>query len=128
MSEAAIRLSPYAAMRAAATAARHATPYLTLRLAVDGGGCAGFQYKFGLESEAADDDLVGEAEAILEARAAAAVDGEAQDRGLALPLGDRRDAGRGGGRKGDVCALAHALRDRRRGRVPQALEIGGALP
>ena len=41
-------------------------------------------------------DCVGEAEAILEAGAAAAVDREPQDRGLALARGDRRDARRGG--------------------------------
>ena len=44
-------------------------------------------------------DLVGEAEAVLEAGAAAAVDRQAQDRRLALPRRDRRDAGRGDGER-----------------------------
>jgi iron-sulfur cluster assembly accessory protein len=29
-----------------------------LRVAVEGGGCSGFQYKFGMEQVRADDDLV----------------------------------------------------------------------
>ena len=52
------QLMPAAAARVAAIAARQGKPGLKLRLAVDGGGCAGFQYRFGLESEAAPDDLV----------------------------------------------------------------------
>jgi iron-sulfur cluster assembly accessory protein len=64
MSEAAIRLSPSAAKRVAAIAARQGNPELKLRLAVDGGGCAGFQYKFGLESAAAPDDLIVETDGV----------------------------------------------------------------
>ncbi len=52
------QLMPAAAARVAAIAARQGKPGLKLRLAVDGGGCAGFQYRFGLESEAAAGDLV----------------------------------------------------------------------
>ncbi len=51
------RLMPAAAARVAQIAARQGKPGLKLRLAVDGGGCSGFQYRFGLESEAAADDL-----------------------------------------------------------------------
>ena len=52
------QLMPAAAARVAAIAARQGKPGLKLRLAVDGGGCAGFQYRFGLETDAAPDDLV----------------------------------------------------------------------
>ena len=52
-----IALSPSAAARVAAIAARQAKPAI-LRLSVDGGGCAGFQYKFELADEVAGDDEV----------------------------------------------------------------------
>ena len=57
-------LMPAAAARVAAIAARQGKPGLKLRLAVDGGGCAGFQYRFGLESDAADDDLITETDGV----------------------------------------------------------------
>jgi iron-sulfur cluster assembly accessory protein len=53
-----IILTQNAAKRVAAIAARQAKPAV-LRLAVDGGGCAGFTYKFEL-GEAAEDDTVAE--------------------------------------------------------------------
>lgn len=59
-----VMLSSAAAARVAAISARQGKPGLKLRLAVDGGGCAGFQYKFGLESAAADDDLVVETDGV----------------------------------------------------------------
>lgn len=62
--ELAPRLMPAAAARVAAIAARQGKPGLKLRLAVDGGGCAGFQYRFGLETHAAADDLVVETDGI----------------------------------------------------------------
>jgi iron-sulfur cluster insertion protein len=50
-----IALSPSAAARVAAIAARQGKPAI-LRLSVEGGGCAGFQYRFGLTDEAEADD------------------------------------------------------------------------
>jgi iron-sulfur cluster assembly accessory protein len=51
-----IGLSPSAAARVAAIAARQDKPAI-LRLSVDGGGCAGFQYRFGLADEVETDDV-----------------------------------------------------------------------
>ena len=51
-----IALSPSAAARVAAIAARQAKPPI-LRLSVEGGGCAGFQYRFGLSDEVETDDI-----------------------------------------------------------------------
>ncbi len=51
-----IALSPSAAARVAAIAARQSKPAI-LRLSVEGGGCAGFQYRFGLAEEAEADDI-----------------------------------------------------------------------
>ena len=57
MNEAAIDLTQSAAQRVAAIAARTGKPAI-LRLAVDGGGCAGFQYVFELADIVAGDDAV----------------------------------------------------------------------
>lgn len=54
-----IALSPSAAARVAAIAARQEKPAI-LRLSVDGGGCAGFQYKFGLADAVEADDAQAE--------------------------------------------------------------------
>jgi len=51
-----IALSPSAAARVAAIAARQSKPAI-LRLSVEGGGCAGFQYRFGLAETAEADDI-----------------------------------------------------------------------
>ena len=58
-----IALSPSAAARVAAIAARQAKPAI-LRLSVDGGGCAGFQYKFELAETVAADDAVAREEGV----------------------------------------------------------------
>ncbi|PXA84289.1 iron-sulfur cluster insertion protein ErpA [Nostoc sp. 3335mG] len=51
-----IDLSPAAAARVAAIASKQGKPAM-LRLSVDGGGCAGFQYVFGLADAVAEDDV-----------------------------------------------------------------------
>jgi iron-sulfur cluster assembly accessory protein len=56
MTDPAITLSPAAADRLKAIARREGRPIL-LRVAVDGGGCSGFQYRFDLISEADADDF-----------------------------------------------------------------------
>src|SRR5437868_15385215 len=57
MSEPQISLTENAAKRVAWIAARQHKPAI-LRLAVDGGGCAGFTYKFELADQADDDAVV----------------------------------------------------------------------
>ncbi|CAA9517865.1 MAG: probable iron binding protein from the HesB_IscA_SufA family [uncultured Sphingosinicella sp.] len=51
-----IALTSAAAARVAAIAERQGKPAI-LRLAVEGGGCAGFQYRFGLAERVEGDDL-----------------------------------------------------------------------
>jgi iron-sulfur cluster assembly accessory protein len=63
MSEPAIELTPSAAARVAAIAMRQGKPAI-LRLAIDGGGCAGFQYNFELADAIADDDEVAERDGV----------------------------------------------------------------
>jgi iron-sulfur cluster insertion protein len=58
------RLTSAAAARVAAIAARQGKPGLMLRLAVDGGGCAGFQYRFGLEASPSADDVAVETDGV----------------------------------------------------------------
>ena len=62
MSEAQIILTENAAKRVAWIAERQSKPAV-LRLAVDGGGCAGFTYKFEL-GEPASDDTVAETDGV----------------------------------------------------------------
>jgi iron-sulfur cluster assembly accessory protein len=56
-------LSPSAAARVAAIAAKQGRPAI-LRLSVEGGGCSGFQYKFGLADSPEADDLVVERDGV----------------------------------------------------------------
>ena len=56
-------LSPAAAARVAAIAAKQGKPAM-LRLSVEGGGCSGFQYKFGLADAAEADDLAVETDGV----------------------------------------------------------------
>ena len=52
-----VELTPSAAARVAAIAGRQGKPAI-LRLSVDGGGCSGFQYRFGLADAVEADDVV----------------------------------------------------------------------
>ena len=58
-----IALTPSAAARVAAIAARQGKPPI-LRLSVDGGGCAGFQYRFGLADSIESDDTAAERDGV----------------------------------------------------------------
>ena len=57
MSETQFSVSESAARRIAVLAAKEAKPVM-MRVAVLGGGCSGFQYKFATERDRADDDIV----------------------------------------------------------------------
>ena len=54
-----VSLTPAAAARVAAIAQKQGKPAI-LRLAVDGGGCSGFQYRFGFADAPEQDDIVAE--------------------------------------------------------------------
>ena len=58
-----IALTASAAARVAAIAAKQGKPAI-LRLAVDGGGCSGFQYRFGLADAPEADDTVAEIDGV----------------------------------------------------------------
>ena len=58
-----LTLSPSAAARVAAIAAKQAKPAV-LRLSVEGGGCSGFQYKFDLADGPEADDSVSETDGV----------------------------------------------------------------
>ena len=58
-----IALTPSAAARVAAIAAKQGKPAI-LRLAVDGGGCSGFQYRFGFADAAGADDVIAETDGV----------------------------------------------------------------
>jgi len=58
MSAQAFRVTPRAAAQVAEIAAREGKPQAGLRLAVDAGGCSGFQYRFALEDAPEAEDLV----------------------------------------------------------------------
>ena len=63
MNEAQITLTENAAKRVAWIAARQNKPAI-LRLSVDGGGCAGFTYRFELADEPESDDAVVETDGV----------------------------------------------------------------
>ena len=58
-----VTLGPSAAARIAAIAAKQNRPAV-LRLAVEGGGCSGFQYKFEMGGEPEADDIVSETDGV----------------------------------------------------------------
>lgn len=63
MTQAPLTLSPAAARRVAAIADKQGKPAI-LRLSVEGGGCSGFQYKFGLAEGPDADDSVTETDGV----------------------------------------------------------------
>jgi len=63
MEQHSLTLSPSAAARVAAIASKQGKPAI-LRLAVEGGGCSGFQYKFGLADAPEGDDSVTETDGV----------------------------------------------------------------
>jgi iron-sulfur cluster insertion protein len=58
-----ISLSPSAAARVAAIAEKQQKPAI-LRLSVEGGGCSGFQYRFGLADSIDADDTVAQTDGV----------------------------------------------------------------
>jgi iron-sulfur cluster insertion protein len=58
-----VALTSAAAARVAAIAAKQAKPAI-LRLSVEGGGCSGFQYKFGMAERIEADDSVVETDGV----------------------------------------------------------------
>jgi iron-sulfur cluster assembly accessory protein len=58
-----IALTPAAAARVAAIAGKQNNPAI-LRLSVDGGGCSGFQYKFGFADAPEGDDTIAETDGV----------------------------------------------------------------
>ncbi len=58
-----IALTPAAAARVAVIAEKTSKPAI-LRLSVEGGGCSGFQYKFGFAEAVEDDDIVAETDGV----------------------------------------------------------------
>lgn len=58
-----IVLTPSAAARVATIAAKQGKPAI-LRLSVDGGGCSGFQYKFGFAESVDADDAIAEQDGV----------------------------------------------------------------
>jgi iron-sulfur cluster insertion protein len=58
-----IALTPAAAARVAAIATRQNKPAI-LRLSVDGGGCSGFQYRFGLADATEQGDAIAETDGV----------------------------------------------------------------
>ena len=58
-----IALSASAAARVATIAAKQNKPAI-LRLAVEGGGCSGFQYRFGFADAAQGDDTIAETDGV----------------------------------------------------------------
>lgn len=63
MDHTSVTLSPSAASRVAAIAGKQGKPAI-LRLSVEGGGCSGFQYKFGLADAPEADDSVAETDGV----------------------------------------------------------------
>lgn len=65
MSQPTVALSAAAAKRIATLIERQGNPALKLRLSVDGGGCSGFQYRFGFDENTQPDDTIIERDGVI---------------------------------------------------------------
>ncbi|MHA6720956.1 iron-sulfur cluster insertion protein ErpA [Sphingomonas sp. RS6] len=63
ISQSELGFTPAAAARVAAIATKQGKPAI-LRLSVEGGGCSGFQYRFGLAEKIEPDDVVVETDGV----------------------------------------------------------------
>ncbi len=76
-----VALTDSAAQRVAAIAARQGKPAI-LRLSVEGGGCSGFQYRFGLADAIEGDDILSQgdgAQLVVDPVSLELIDGSAVD-------------------------------------------------
>lgn len=64
MTEPPVALSDTAIARLIQLIARNGNPNVKFRVSVEGGGCSGFQYRFGFDENVGDDDLVVERDGV----------------------------------------------------------------
>lgn len=64
MTQQPVALSDSAIARLSQLMARNGNPNVKFRVRVEGGGCSGFQYRFGFDESVADDDLIVERDGV----------------------------------------------------------------
>jgi len=64
MTQQPVALSETAIARLTQLIARNGNPNVKFRVRVEGGGCSGFQYRFGFDESVADDDLIVERDGV----------------------------------------------------------------